>query len=285
MEDLPVFPYNRTFMRKLPVLLALLPLFSCAQIDSGEVGVKSTFGVIDENELSPGIHLFVPGVQSIYVVPVYDLTLDFVSDRSREEGLDPIDALSKDGLPVIIEATVRYSLVPDKVAELMIDYGRPLPMTVERKLVIPTVRSEIRDAVSSYKTSEIYSMRQNFSKVLKEALIEALRREGRIYVKDVYIRKIKFPEKFLEAIEKKQIAQQEAERMKYVLEKEKLEAERKKIEAQGIAEAQRIIARQLTSQYLTWKYLEVLRDFAESKNNTIIVAPYDQKLTPLLNVK
>jgi len=258
---------------------------SCAQIDSGEVGVKSTFGVIDRNELPPGLHFFIPGIQTIYIVPVYDLTLDFVSEESKEKGLDPIDALSKDGLPVVIEATVRYAMVPEQVAELMIDYGRPLPMTVERKLVIPTVRSEIRDAVSQYKTSEIYSMRENFSRLLKESLINALKKEGRIAVKDVYIRKIKFPKKFLEAIEKKQIAQQEAERMKYVLEKEKLEAERKKIEAQGIAEAQRIIARQLTNQYLTWKYLEVLKDFAESENNTIIVAPYDQKLTPLLNVK
>lgn len=73
--------------------------------------------------------------------------------------------------------------------------------------------------------------------------------------------------------------------MKYVIEREKLEAERKKIEAEGIAEAQKIIARQLTNQYLTWKYLEILREFAKSQNNTIIVAPYDQKLTPLLNVK
>jgi len=273
-------------MRKLLFLVAVgISSVSCAQIESGEMGVKSTFGVIDKNELPPGIHFFMPGVQSIYVVPVYDLTIDFVSEESQKEGLDPIDALSKDGLPVVIETTVRYALVPDQVAELMIDYGRPLPLTVERKLVIPTVRSEIRDAVSQYKTSEIYSMRENFSTLLKEALIKALSKEGRIDVKDVYIRKIKFPEKFLEAIEKKQIAQQEAERMKYVLEKEKLEAERKKIEAQGIAEAQKIIARQLTNQYLTWKYLEVLKGFAESENNTIIVAPYDQKLTPLLNVR
>ncbi|NPB04113.1 MAG: prohibitin family protein [Thermotogae bacterium] len=267
------------------VIVPSLLFGSCAQVSSGEVGVKSTLGVIDPNELQPGIHFFIPGFQTIYIVPVYDLTLDFVSEKANEEGLDPIDALSRDGLPVLIEATVRYALAPDKVAELMIDYGRPLPYTVERKLVIPTVRSEIRDAVAKYKTSEIYSMRENFSKLLKKTLMEALSREGRIEVKDVYIRKIKFPDRFLAAIEKKQIAQQEAERMKYVLEKEKLEAERKKIEAEGIAQAQRIIARQLTNQYLTWKYLEVLKNFAESKNNTIIVAPYDQKLTPLLNVK
>ncbi len=273
-------------MRKIPsISLLSVALLSCAQIESGEVGVRSTFGVIDERELPPGVHPFVPGVQSIYVVPVYDLTLDFVSEESAERGLDPIEALSKDGLPVIIEATVRYALVPDQVAELMIDYGRPLPTTVERKLVVPTVRSEIRDAVAQYKTSEIYSMRQDFSRLLKEALINALKRESRIVVRDVYVRKVKFPEKFLEAIEKKQIAQQEAERMKYVLEKEKLEAERKRIEAQGIAEAQQIIARQLTNRYLTWKYLEVLKDFARSKNHTVIVAPYDQKLTPLLNVR
>lgn len=221
----------------------------------------------------------------MYIVPVYDRTLNFTSEDGEREGLDPIDALSKDGLPVTVEATVRYALAPDQVAELMIDYGRPLPRTVEEKLLIPAIRAEIRDAVAQYKTSEIYSMRENFSSLLKEAIVRSLRKEERVYVRDVYIRKIKFPEKFLEAIEKKQIAQQEAERMRYVLEREKLEAERKKIEAQGIAEAQRIIARQLTNQYLTWKYLEVLKRFAESENNTIIVAPYDQRITPLLNVR
>ncbi len=257
---------------------------ACAQVNSGEVGVRANFGVIDTNELQPGLHFFIPAVQTITIVPIYNLTLDFVKEKG-EEGLDPIEALSKDGLPVKIELTVRYAIVPDKAAELLIDYGYPLPQTVERKFIIPSVRSEVRDAVSLYNTSDIYMMRENFSNLLKDRLEKALKKESRIMIKDVYVRKVEFPRKFLSAIEQKQIAQQEAERMKYILEKEKLEAERKKIEAEGIAEAQRIIARQLTSQYLTWKYLEVLKQFAESQNNTIIVAPYDQKLTPLIRVK
>jgi len=260
---------------------------ACAQVNSGKVGVKANFGVVDTNELQPGLHFFIPVVQTITIVPIYNLTLDFVKEGKEggEEGLDPIEALSKDGLPVKIELTVSYAILPDKAAELLIDYGYPLPQTVERKFIIPAVRSEVRDVVSLYSTSDIYMMRENFSSLLKDRLERALSKESRIMIKDVYLRKVEFPSKFLSAIEQKQIAQQEAERMKYILEKEKLEAERKKIEAEGIAEAQRIISKQLSNQYLTWKYLEVLRQFAESQNNTIIVAPYDQKLTPLIQVR
>ncbi|MEO0138935.1 MAG: prohibitin family protein [candidate division WOR-3 bacterium] len=266
-------------------LLILSLLTSCAQIDSGEVGIKKNFGVIDSNELNPGIHFFIPGIQGIIKVPSYNLTLDFVSEEKGEKGLDPIEALSKDGLPVLVELTVSYTIKGDKAAELAIDYGLPLPETVEGKFLIPAVRSEVRDAVSLYNTSDIYSMREKFSELLRDRVVKALGKENRIKVMGIYVRKIRFPQRFLDAIEQKQIAQQEAERMKYVIEREKLEAERKKIEAEGIAEAQKIIARQLTNQYLTWKYLEILREFAKSQNNTIIVAPYDQKLTPLLNVK
>ncbi len=88
----------------------------------------------------------------------------------------------------------------------------------------------------------------------------------------------------MEAIEQKRRALEEAQRMKFLVEKEKLEAERKKIEAKGIAEANRIIAGSLTKEYLMWKFLENIKAYAESGNNTIILIPYDTKMTPIIQL-
>ena len=87
-----------------------------------------------------------------------------------------------------------------------------------------------------------------------------------------------------EAIDEKIAAEQRSQQMVYVLQKEKQEAERKQIEAQGIAEAQKIISNTINSQYLQWKYIEAMKEMVNSKNNTIVIAPYDSKLMPLLNL-
>ena len=98
------------------------------------------------------------------------------------------------------------------------------------------------------------------------------------------IRDIRLPESVVRAIEEKRKAYEEAQRMQFLLEKEKLEAERKKVEAQGIAEANRIIAGSLTKEYLTWKFIENIQEYAKSPNNTIILIPYDTRMTPIINI-
>lgn len=265
------------------VICGCVVMMACAKIDSGTVGVKKKLGVISKEELAPGLKFFIPMVQSIEVVPVYDIALHFAAEGGRRTP-KPVQALSNDGLPITVELTVRYSLDPENVAELMIDYGSPLPYTVEDKLIIPTVRSSVRDVISSHSTPDIYRMRDKFNETLRARLERDFKKEPRALFKDVLLRNVKFPLRFLEAIERKQIAEQEAERMKYVLQKEELEARRKEIEARGIANAQKIIARSLTRGYLIWKDLEVRKEFAESPNTTIIIAPYDSKLVPLLPV-
>jgi len=105
-----------------------------------------------------------------------------------------------------------------------------------------------------------------------------------LILEDVLIRDIRLPESVVRAIEEKRKAYEEAQRMQFLLEKEKLEAERKKVEAQGIAEANRIIAGSLTKEYLTWKFIENIQEYAKSPNNTIILIPYDTRMTPIINI-
>ncbi|GAI20306.1 unnamed protein product, partial [marine sediment metagenome] len=100
----------------------------------------------------------------------------------------------------------------------------------------------------------------------------------------VLLRNVELPPMVKNAIDEKISAEQDAQKMKFVLQKETQERERKRIEAEGISKAQRIIANSLTSQYLQWYYVQTLQELVNSPNNTIIVTPFDQKLTPLLNI-
>jgi len=95
---------------------------------------------------------------------------------------------------------------------------------------------------------------------------------------------VELPEKVRTAIDEKIAAEQRAQQMVYVLQKEKQEAERKRVEAQGVSDAQRIVSQTITPQYLQWNYIQAIKDLVNSPNHSFIVAPYDQKLLPLLNL-
>ena len=132
-------------------------------------------------------------------------------------------------------------------------------------------------------SSVVYQERQKLQEKIKREVSEQLTRRYLI-LEDVLIRDIRLPESVVRAIEEKRKAYEEAQRMQFLLEKEKLEAERKKVEAQGIAEANRIIAGSLTREYLMWKFIENIQEYARSQNNTIILLPYDTRMTPIINI-
>ena len=106
-----------------------------------------------------------------------------------------------------------------------------------------------------------------------------------IELEQVLLRDVKLPSQVTDAIEKKIQAKQQAEQMQYVLQKEGQEAERKRVEAGGIADAQRIINKDLTREYLQWKYITTLSDLAHSENTTFVITPFDQGLIPMLNMQ
>jgi regulator of protease activity HflC (stomatin/prohibitin superfamily) len=149
------------------------------------------------------------------------------------------------------------------------------------------IRAHVRDIIAQYKAEDLYT--ESRTKIQQE-FEEKIRKEFEPYgiiVTAVLIRNIDLPPSVEQAIEAKIQAKQEAERMQYVLQKEKLEAERKKVEAQGIAEANKIIGESLRKnpEYIQWYYLQVLQKFAESHNNAIIIVPVPaEKFYPGVNV-
>jgi len=241
-------------------------------IESGYVGVKLTLGKADREELKPGLHFIIPFIQSVKKMSVRTHSYDMTGDNS-------INALSKDGLTINVELTTLYKIVPDKASEIYVEYGTDY----EDRIIKPVIRSAVRDVIAGLDSSQVYQERDLIQKKLVEKVAGELQKRY-ILLDEILIRDIKLPAKVVEAIEQKRRAYEEAERMKFLVEKEKLEAERKKIEAEGIAEANRIIAGSLTREYLMWKFLENIKEYAESGNNTIILIPYDTKMTPIINL-
>jgi len=241
-------------------------------IPSGYVGVKLTLGKASHEELKPGLHLIVPFLQRVEKMSVrthsYDLT-----------GANSINALSKDGLTINVELTTLYKIMPDKAAEIFVEYGP----WYEDRIIKPVIRSAVRDVIATLDSAQVYQERALIQQKIAQQVRSELEKRF-IHLDEILIRDIKLPRKVVEAIEQKRRALEEAQRMKFLVEKEKLEAERRKIEAKGIAEANRIIAGSLTKEYLMWKFLENIKSYAESGNNTIILIPYDTNMTPIIQL-
>ena len=164
-----------------------------------------------------------------------------------------------------------YRVDGKKAPELLREYGPDY----EEKLIKQIVRTSVRDAIAEMESSVVYQERTKLQEKIKREVGSQLMKRYLI-LEDVLIRDLRLPESVVRAIEEKRKAYEEAQRMQFLLEKEKLEAERKKVEAQGIAEANRIIAGSLTKEYLTWKFIENIQEYAKSPNNTVIKAhiPY-----------
>ncbi len=259
------------------ILLMLFLVFAgnpLVVVQSGFVGVKRTLGKIDPVPLREGLHLRIPLLQTVEKIEIRTRAVEFTKEKQN-----PISSLSKDGLPVNMDVAVLYRVDANKAPELIREYGPDY----EEKIIKQIVRTSVRDAIAEMESSVVYQERQKLQEKIKREVSEQLTRRYLI-LEDVLIRDIRLPESVVRAIEEKRKAYEEAQRMQFLLEKEKLEAERKKVEAQGIAEANRIIAGSLTREYLMWKFIENIQEYARSQNNTIILLPYDTRMTPIINI-
>jgi len=265
------------------ILLAVL-FASVVQIGPGEVGVQILFGNIQERVLRSGLNFINPlmEVQKLDI-KTQSYTMSGANDQDLREDqvsrTEPIQTLSSDGLTLLLDVTVWFRISADDAPNLL----RTIGTDYETKIVRPAVRTAIRDIAVNFVATDIYSSKRddyvnNVAKKLENSF------EGRgIILEKVLLRNVELPQKVREAIDEKIAAEQRAQQMVYVLQKERQEAERKQVEAKGVAEAQRIINSTISNSYLQWKYIETLKELVNSPNNSFIIAPYDQKLTPLLN--
>ncbi len=247
-------------------------------IPPGQAGVVVLFGKVNLEALPSGLHFINPfATVAEMEVRTRNYTMSNVGDEGQKKGDDSIAVITSDGLTVKLDATIFYSLQQAKVAQIYKDIGPE----VEDKILRSEIRASLRDAAANLLATELYtSKRQSFvdnvSKTLK-ALVEA---RG-ITMEQMLLRNVILPDQITKAINDKIAADQEAQKMAFVLQKEKQEAERKRIEAEGQAKAQQIVSQSLTPQIIEYQRIQALREIGAKGN--MVITPMGGA-TPLINI-
>jgi regulator of protease activity HflC (stomatin/prohibitin superfamily) len=244
-------------------------LMSCAvQIQPGEVGVQALFGKVQPGTLSEGLNFINPLVDvRRFDVRTQNYTMSAVHDEGDRSGDDAIRVLSADGLEVTIDLTVLYRLQADKAPDVLRTIGKDYT----DKIVRPITRTKIRDFAAYYDAVALYSTkRDEFQLRLSEGISKEFQDRG-LVMEQVLIRNITLPESVKQAIEAKINAEQESQKMRFVLDKEKQEADRKRVEAQGISDYQRILTASLSDRLLQYEQIKAQKELANSPNAKVVV--------------
>jgi regulator of protease activity HflC (stomatin/prohibitin superfamily) len=253
------------------VLLVIGVLTSCfVQINTGFVGVKSLFGRVQAETLSSGLSIVNPLVEVIQIeTRTLNYTMSGIQTEGKIQGDDAIKVLTADGLEVTIDLSVLYRVVPDQAPRLIRETGSDF----EDKIVRPITRTRIRDNAVYYEAVALYSTRRDeFQSRIFKSIENDFRIRG-LFLENLLVRNISLPASVKAAIERKIEAEQEAQKMQFVLQKEKQEAERKRVEAQGIADYQQIISASLSDRQLQYEQIKAMTQLAGSANAKIIVMP------------
>ncbi len=257
-------------LRVVAVFLMVIGiLVKCfVQIEAGQVGVKSLFGKVQNDVLSSGLNFINPLVEVRRLdIKTQNYTMSGVQDESIQQGDDAIRVLTADGLEVTIDLTVLYKLLPSEAPKLVRETG----MDYTDKIVRPLTRTKIRDNSVYYEAVSLYSnKRDEFQQRIFKSIDDDFKKRGLI-LEQLLVRNITLPQSVRATIEQKINAEQDAQKMQFVLLKETQEAERKRVEAQGIADYQRIINIGLTSQQLQYEQIKAYLELAKSPNAKVII--------------
>jgi prohibitin 1 len=248
------------------LLVALTLSCTIRTVPTGHVGVVTLFGAITGEQLSEGIHLVNP------LKRVAELSI-----RTKEVK-EHAEVPSSEGLIIALESSLLHRLDPGRAAEVYQKIGP----NYGDVLVSPNFRSVMRAVTAAHTANALYSeARDQVAQQMVEQLQRALEPRG-IVVENVLLRDIKLPDTLKQAIEAKQQAEQDAQRMQFVLQKERQEAERKRIEAQGVSDFQRIVTQGISQQLLEWKGIEATEKLVASPNSKIVVIGNPKNGLPLI---
>src|SRR6195952_323761 len=278
-----VFIAAATFLKNRPELNKFKPiarivgfafillgvLTSCIkQIDPGEIGVKVLFGSVQNDVLGSGLHFVNPLLDVKKLdVKTQNYTMSGVHNEGAVEGDDAIRVLTSDGLEVTIDLTVLYRVVASDAPRLLRETGNDF----RDKIVRPITRTKIRDNAVYYQAVDLFgNKREEFQQRIYKGIESDFKARG-LMLEQLLVRNITLPNSVKASIEAKINAEQDAKKMEYVLQKETQEAERKRVEAQGIADYQRIINTGLTDQQLQYEQIKAMKEIALSQNAKVII--------------
>lgn len=235
------------------LVIAVMQCFTV--IPAGSVGVVDFLGTVSENTLKSGVN-FVNPLSNVIKLSV-----------KKQEIKETMNVPSKEGLSVQLEISLIYQLNPDKANNIYKTVGE----NYEEIIVIPQFRSVVRGVTAKYEAKALYtSERETLAKEIEVELQKMVAKDG-VTIFSAPLRQIILPEGLTKAIEEKLKAEQESQRMQFILLKEKQEADRKRIEAQGIADFQDIVSKGISEQLLKWKGIEATEKLANSNNSKIVI--------------
>ena len=248
-------------------IFALIFFFSCViSIPTGHVGVLTLFGKVTGETLGEGIHIINP------LKAVQKLSIQTQSVK------ESANVPSNEGLILALDTSLLFHLDRGKAAEVFQKVG---PNYAE-KIVEPTLRAAIRASTSAHTANALYTnARELVQTQIQEQLTSELAPRG-VIVENILLRDVQLPAMLKSSIEAKQQAEQDALRMNFILQKEKQEAERKRIEAQGIADFQKIVAAGISPQLLEWKGIEATEKLASSSNAKVVIVGNAKNGLPLV---
>src|SRR5579863_7038098 len=265
--DMNTSPILKLVGLGIVAFVAVILLFACVtRVESGHVGVLTLFGRVTGEVLPEGMHLINPFKTN------NELTIR--TQEIKESASVP----SSEGLVMNLDTSLIYHLDPEKASDVFQKIGP----SYETVLIEPNLRAAIREATASHTANALYTgEREMVAKQIHDQMAGILGTRG-ILVESILLRDIQLPLTLKSSIEAKQQAEQDALAMNFKLQKETQEAQRKRIEAQGIRDFQQIVAQGISPQLLEWKGIEATENLAKSSNSKVVVIGNSKNGLPLI---
>ena len=279
--DEPMLRKYRSIIKTAGVIVILIGMsIACVvQVEPGQVGVQKLFGIVNNNILESGLNIINPLVQVVmFDVRTENYTMSGVQDEGAKQGDDAIRVLTADGLEVVIDLTVLYKVIPTEAPRILKEVGTDY----RNVLVRPICRTKIRDNAVYYDAVALYSTKRDEFQSKIFATIETNFKERGLLLEQLLVRNITLPASVKASIESKINAEQDAQKMTFVLQKETQEAQRKRVEAQGIADYQKILSTGLSDKLLQY---EMIKAITNSPNAKLIFMTNGKNLPMMVDSK
>jgi len=279
--DEPMLRRYRSMIKTAGVIVILVGMsIACVvQVEPGQVGVQKLFGKVNNNILESGLNIINPLVQVVmFDVRTENYTMSGVQDEGSKQGDDAIRVLTADGLEVVIDLTVLYKVIPTEAPRILKEVGTDY----RNVLVRPICRTKIRDNAVYYDAVALYSTKRDEFQSKIFATIETNFKDRGLLLEQLLVRNITLPASVKASIESKINAEQDAQKMQFVLQKETQEAQRKRVEAQGIADYQKILSTGLSDKLLQY---EMIKAITNSPNAKLIFMTNGKNLPMLVDSK
>jgi prohibitin 1 len=240
------------------ITLSAVALFmsGCSVINQDEIGVKRTLGKLKAKSIQPGAIVYNPFVTRIIKVPTRTVNVEITSNLPSKEGLNVASVIS-------ILYRIEASQAPSIIENIGLNY--------EQVLITSVFRSSAPDVCSRFYAKDMHSAQRAVIEQEIATQMRSLLQSRGFEIQAVLLKTIQLPPGLARAVEEKLEAEQDAQRMEFVLQRERLEAQRKLVEAQGIRDAQKVISEGLNDQILKWQSIEAFKELSKSPNSKIIM--------------